>query len=46
MANLTLDKMYTVFDYGEDERLRDVNLRELVEFVREIFKLQVRQIIS
>lgn len=28
--------MYTVFDYGEDERLRDVNLRELIEFVREI----------
>lgn len=34
IANLTLDRIYSVFNYGEDERLRNLNLRELVEFVR------------
>lgn len=34
MSNFTLDKIYTIFDYGDDNRLRDVNLRELVEYVR------------
>lgn len=33
IANLTLDKIYGIFEYGEDERLRDLDLRELVEFV-------------
>lgn len=30
---MSLDRIYTVFEYENDERLRDVNLRELVEFV-------------
>lgn len=34
MANITVDRLYPVMYYEDDERLRDLNLRELVEFVR------------
>lgn len=34
IANLTVDTIYSVFDYDDDERLRDIDLRELVEYVR------------
>lgn len=34
MANLTLDNFETLVDYGSDERIADINLRELVEFVK------------
>lgn len=42
IANLTVDKIYGIFEYGEDERLRDLNLRELVEFVRKTIVLNFR----
>lgn len=33
MANLTLDNFDTLIDYANDERIANINLRELVEFV-------------
>lgn len=34
ISNLTLERIYTVFDFEDDDRLRYINLRELVVFVR------------
>lgn len=34
ISNLTLERIYTVFDFGDDDRLRYINLRDLVAFVR------------
>ncbi|XP_055307141.1 sodium channel protein Nach-like [Sitodiplosis mosellana] len=33
ISNFTLERIHTIFEYGKDDRLRDINLRELVEFV-------------
>lgn len=35
MANLTLNNFDTLIDYETDERLANINLRELVEFVND-----------
>lgn len=36
IANLTLDTIDAMFDYGKDHRLQNLNLRDLVEFVRKL----------
>lgn len=34
ISNLTLERINTVFDFKDDDRLQYINLRELVVFVR------------
>lgn len=35
VANLTLDNFHTLYDYEDDERLENIDFRELVEFVND-----------
>lgn len=41
MANLTLSDFSPLYDYEEDDRLMNVNLRELVQFVSVSCELEI-----